>query len=112
MTTPTHHTPTNPAGSGEPRLASVASWAVLAASFALSASTWIALAVLSGFTGTATLPIIGVTLSVAWLMPIAVDGYVVVALVLWMSPVPAGVAEFAKRNTYGAAGIVILAQYS
>jgi hypothetical protein len=95
---------------GEPRLAAVASWAVLAASFALSASTWIAMAVLAGFTDTATLPVIAVTLKVAWLMPVAVDGYVVVALVLWMSPVPASVAGFAKKNTYGAAGIGILAQ--
>ncbi|MFG1608355.1 hypothetical protein [Actinoplanes sp. NPDC049265] len=95
---------------GEPRLASVASWAVLVASFALSASTWIAMAVLAGFTGTATLPALDVTLRVAWLMPVAIDGYVVVALVLWMSPVPATVAEFAKKNTYGAAGIGIVAQ--
>jgi hypothetical protein len=95
---------------GEPRLAAVASWAVLFASFALSASTWIAMAVLAGFTDTATLPFIDVTLRVAWLMPVAVDGYVVVALVLWMSPVPAQVAEFAKKNTYGAAGIGIVAQ--
>jgi hypothetical protein len=95
---------------GEPRLAAVASWAVLVASFALSASTWIAMAVLAGFTDTATLPVFDVTLRVAWLMPVAVDGYVVVALVLWMSPVPASVAEFAKKNTYGAAGIGIVAQ--
>ncbi|HEV7580856.1 MAG TPA: hypothetical protein VGO77_10695, partial [Mycobacterium sp.] len=53
---------------------------------------------------------IDVTLRVAWLMPVAVDGYVVVALVLWMSPVPASVAAFAKKNTYGAAGIGIAAQ--
>ena len=95
---------------GEPQLASIASWAVLAASFALSASTWIAMAVLAGFTSTATLPVIDVTLRVAWLMPVAIDGYVVVALVLWMSDVPATVAEFAKKNTYGAAGIGIAAQ--
>ena len=97
-------------GTGEPRLASVASWAVLIASFALSASTWIAMAVLAGFTNTAHLPVIDVTLRVAWLMPVAVDGYVIVALVLWMSPVPAVVAGFAKKNTYGAAGIGIVAQ--
>jgi len=46
----------------------------------------------------------------AWLMPIAVDGYVTVALVLWMAPVPAKVAAFARKNTYGAAGIGIAAQ--
>lgn len=95
---------------GEPRLASVASWAVLVASFGLSASTWIALARLAGFTDTLTIPQIGVTLAMAWLMPIAVDGYVVVALVLWMSPVPAKVAAFARKNTYGAAGTGIAAQ--
>src|SRR3954463_5161663 len=108
MTTPT--TTNTPGRTGEPRLAAIASWAVLAASFALSASTWIAMAILAGFTGTATLPVIDVTLRVAWLMPVAIDGYVVVALVLWMSPVPATVAEFAKKNTYGAAGIGIAAQ--
>jgi len=93
---------------GEPRLASVASWAVLAASFGLSATTWVALAQLAGFTS--TLQAGSVTLRLAWLMPVAVDGYVVVALVLWMSPVPPRVAAFAKRNTYGAAGIGIAAQ--
>jgi hypothetical protein len=93
---------------GEPRLASVASWAVLAASFGLSATTWVALAELAGFT--ARLTVADVTLRLAWLMPVAVDGYVVVALVLWMAPVPPRVAAFAKRNTYGAAGIGIAAQ--
>ena len=96
--------------SGEPRLASVASWAVLAASFGLSASTWIALARLAGFTDTLTVPVLGATVAMAWLMPIAVDGYVVVALVLWMAPVPPRVAAFARKNTYGAAGIGIAAQ--
>src|SRR2546429_2945204 len=95
---------------GEPRLASVASWAVLTASFGLSATTWIALARLAGFNSELTIPALSVTLAMAWLMPIAVDGYVVVALVLWMAPVPAKVAAFAKRNTYGAAGTGIVAQ--
>lgn len=103
-------TPNNIRRTGEPRLASIASWAVLAASFALSASTWIAMAVLAGFTAAAHIGLLDVTLRVAWLMPVAIDGYVVVALVLWMSPVPATVAEFAKKNTYGAAGIGIAAQ--
>ena len=93
---------------GEPKLASVASWAVLVASFGLSATTWVALAVLAGFTG--TLSTFDVTLHLAWLMPVAVDGYVVVALVLWMSPVPAPVAAFAKKNTYGAAFVGVAAQ--
>lgn len=89
---------------GEPRLASVASWAVLAASFGLSAATWIALAELAGFTGHLS------GFRLAWLMPVAVDGYVVTALVLWMSPVPAKVAAFAKTNTYAAALIGVAAQ--
>ncbi|GAA3252270.1 hypothetical protein ACFO1B_44215 [Dactylosporangium siamense] len=93
---------------GEPRLASFASWLVLAASFGLSTGTWIALAVLAGFTGKATIG--EVTLHQSWLLPLAVDGYVVIALVLWMSSVPAKVAAFAKKNTYGAAGIGIAAQ--
>jgi hypothetical protein len=100
--------PEMPRRTGEPRLASVASWAVLAASFGLSASTWIALGVLAGFTSTLT--VFGVTARLAWLMPIAVDGYVVVALVLWMAPVPARVAAFARKNTYLAAGTGIVAQ--
>jgi hypothetical protein len=98
-----------PSRTGEPLLASVASGAVLVASFGLSASTWIALGVLAGFTSTITM--FGITLfKLAWLMPVAVDGYVVVGLVLWMSPVPAKVAAFAKKNTYFAAGTGIAAQ--
>ncbi len=65
--------------SGEPRLALYASWAVLAASFGLSASSWIALARVAGFNDELTIPGAGVTLASAWLMPVAADGYVVVA---------------------------------
>lgn len=98
----------SPKEAGEPRLSATASWAVLAASFGLSASTWVALAQLAGFTGEAQ--IFGATLLLAWLMPICVDGYVVVALVLWMSPVPQRVAAFARVNTYLAAGVGVVAQ--
>ncbi|HEX6970210.1 MAG TPA: hypothetical protein VF174_15550, partial [Micromonosporaceae bacterium] len=101
-------TPAPASRRGEPRLAAIASWAVLAASFGLSAATWIAMARLAGFNATLALP--GLTADLAWLMPVAVDGYVVVALVLWMAPVPAKVAQFAKVNTYAAAGIGIAAQ--
>ncbi|MDR7273609.1 hypothetical protein [Catenuloplanes atrovinosus] len=96
--------------SGEPRLALYASWAVLAASFGLSASSWIALARVAGFNDELTIPGAGVTLASAWLMPVAADGYVVVALVLWMAPVPERVAAFARWNTYAAAGVGIVAQ--
>lgn len=98
------------ARSGEPRLAAIASWAVLAASFGLSAATWIAMARLAGFGAKVSLPAADVTADLAWLMPVAVDGYVVVALVLWMAPVPPRVAAFAKVNTYAAAGVGIVAQ--
>lgn len=94
--------------SGEPVLSLVGSWAVLGASFALSADTWIALAEIAGFTRKIHFP--EFTFAMAWLMPICVDGYVLVALTLWMSPVPARVAKFAKYNTYVAAGIGIAAQ--
>ena len=50
------------------------------------------------------------TVALAWLMPVAFDGFVVSALVLWLSPVPARVASFAKRNTYAAALAGIVAQ--
>lgn len=90
---------------GEPRLASLASWLVLAASFGLSAATWISLAKLAGFSGY----VVGL-FPLAWLMPAVVDGYVVVALVLWMSPVPARVARHARFHTYVAASIGVAAQ--
>lgn len=99
-----------PAATGEPRLAAVASWAVLAASFGLSAATWIAMARLAGFTTTLPLPGTDLVADLSWLMPVAVDGYVVVALVLWMAPVPHRVAHFAKVNTYAAAAVGIVAQ--
>lgn len=95
---------------GEHPLASFASWVVLFASFGLSAATWIALADLAGFHRSAPLPFTGVRAQLTWLMPIAVDGYVVVALMLWMSPVPAKVAAFAKKNTYAAATVGVIAQ--
>lgn len=94
--------------SGEPKLAGFVSWLVLGASFALSAATWVALAELADFTATASVG--PVTLRLAWLMPIAVDGYVVVSLVTWMAPVPARVAAFARKNTYAAAAIGVVAQ--
>jgi hypothetical protein len=43
-------------------------------------------------------------------MPIAIDGYVVVALVLWTAPVPPRVAVFARKNTYAAASVGVTAQ--
>ncbi|WP_426505391.1 hypothetical protein ACPPVO_47105 [Dactylosporangium sp. McL0621] len=81
---------------------------MLTASFILSASTWIAFATLAGFTDTLTVD--GMTLRLAWLMPIVVDGYVVVALVLWTAPVPAKVAAFARKNTYFAVAVGVTVQ--
>jgi hypothetical protein len=81
---------------------------VLAASFGLSSATWVALAVLAGFDE--TLDAFGFVFRLAWLMPVAYDGYVVVALIMWMSPVPAQVARFARTNTYVAAALGVAAQ--
>jgi hypothetical protein len=89
-------------------LAGAVSWLVLAASFGLSSATWVALAVLAGFDE--TLDAFGFVFRLAWLMPVAYDGYVVVALIMWMSPVPAQVARFARTNTYVAAALGVAAQ--
>ncbi len=102
-----------PNTTGEPKLAAFASWCVLFASFGLSASTWIALARTAGFTDHLRLsgPFgLSVVFALSWLMPIAIDGYVVVALVLWTAPVPARVAVFARKNTYAAASVGVAAQ--
>lgn len=82
----------------------IASWAALVASFVLSFATWVSLAELAGFTGEAH----GFRLS--WMMAVAVDGYVVSALVTWMAPVSDEIARFAKVNTYAGAGIGVVAQ--
>lgn len=95
-----------PTRTRDPWLAGAVSWLVLGASFGLSAATWVALAELAGFTGTAG------PLRLAWLMPLAIDGYVVVSLATWMSPVPERVARFARTNTYAAAAIGVAAQSS
>lgn len=92
----------------ESRAGKVAAWSALIASFGLSFATWVALAVLAGFDQAVT--VWGVTLGVALLMPVAVDGYVVTALALWMADVPESVASFAKKNTYAAAGAGVVAQ--
>lgn len=83
----------------EPFIARAASWASLAASFVLSASTWVAVALLAGFARWA-----------APFMPLVVDGYIVTALTLWLSPVSAKIAGTAKRHTYGAALVGVLVQ--
>lgn len=90
----------------DPRLAGLLTGAVLAASFGLSAATWVDLGILAGFTGHAG------AFRLAWLMPIAIDGYVVVSLVTWMSDVPEHVARFARKNTYAAAAVGVAAQSS
>lgn len=100
---------------GEPRLAGIVSWIVLGSSFGLSAATWVALAELAGFTQTMAIPEIqgvstAVTLRLAWLMPLAVDGYLVVALIMWMASRSVRVARFARTNTYASAVIGVAAQ--
>lgn len=87
----------------------VASWLSLGGSFVLSFATWVALAELAGFSDTLKLPVLG-TLYLSFAMPLCVDGFVVMALVTWMAPVSQPVADFAKRCTYGAAGIGVVTQ--
>lgn len=95
-----------------PRSIGAVMTAVIGASFGLSFTTWVALAVLSGFNETASVHIGTVTFTVrmAWLLPVVVDGYVVVALLTWMAPVPADVARFAQLNTYATALLGVVTQ--
>ena len=86
----------------------VASWGALVASFFLSFATWVDLAELAGFDG--TVEAFGFTIRLSWFMAIAVDGYVVSALVTWMAPVSDEIARFAKANTYAGAAVGVLAQ--
>ncbi len=46
----------------------------------------------------------------AFALALCVDGYIVCALVTWLSPVSERVARFARWNMYAAAGIGVLAQ--
>jgi hypothetical protein len=83
-------------------------WLVILATFGLSAQTWIDLARIATFTQSATIK--GFEIQLAWLMPVAVDGYVIVALMLWLADVDEKLARFAKWNTYSGAGFGVLAQ--
>ncbi len=91
----------------------LSSWLTLVASFFLSFATWVAIAEIAGFKGHwdagelwDVLPVV----SLAWALPICVDGYVVTALVTWLAPVSDEIAVVAKWNTYGGALVGILAQ--
>lgn len=96
-----------------PRSIGAFMWSVILASFVLSATTWIALGDLAGFTESTVVHLRGGATFVprlAWLMPVVVDGYVVVALLTWMAPVPPEVQRFARNNTYGAAALGLVVQ--
>lgn len=94
----------------EPAIGKIGAWSALVASFGLSFATWVALAVLAGFDQMVTLPWVGYTMAVAVLMPVAVDGYVASSLALWMAAVPPAIQDFARKNTYAAAGVGVVAQ--
>lgn len=84
------------------QLSTVACCVAILASFLLSAGTWLALGTLAGF---------GV---LAFAMPLAVDGYVVTAITVWLADgIPASVASQAKYNLYavGAASVIAQASY-
>lgn len=87
---------------GEPRLAVTASWISILCSFVLSATTWVALAELAGFSH-----------RTSWAMVGVVDAYVVSALVLWTMSTNRELAAFARKNTYAAAiiGVVVQSGY-
>lgn len=91
----------------------VSSWLTLIASFFLSFATWVAIGEIAGFNDKwdagevwDVLPVI----SLAWALPICVDGYVVTALITWLAPVSEEIAVVAKWNTYVGAIVGILAQ--
>ncbi len=92
----------------EPPLAKRASWVSILCSFVLSASTWVALAELAGFTGTLTIG--DMTLRTSWAMIGVVDAYVIGGLVLWTFTTNRELASFAKKNTYAAALVGVAAQ--
>ena len=93
------------------KLVGLVMWLVIGASFGLSAQTWIEIARMTGFDQHADPFGIGNDgLQLAWLMPMVVDGYVVVALLLWMSSVSEEIAGFARKNTYAAALFGVVAQ--
>jgi hypothetical protein len=81
------------------RGASGVRWLVLAASFALSASTWMALSDLTEYPH-----------KINVLMAVTADGYIVVALLTWLYARNPAIAAFAKKNTYGSAIFGIIAQ--
>lgn len=99
-----------PNGRTGSRLAHAGMWVVLFSSFGLSANTWVALARLAGFDGWIG-PFGWHWLPLPWLMPSAVDGYIVVALAVWMWPSASEETRaFARKNTYAGASIGIAAQ--
>lgn len=83
----------------EPAIGKIGAWAALQGAMVLSFATWQALAVLAGFDP-----------RISWEMALVVDGYVVSSLALWMARVPAAIASFARKNTYAAAAIGVVAQ--
>lgn len=82
----------------EPRIVVAVSWLCLAAAFALSAITWIALGRIAGYG------------PLAYLMPLVVDTYIIGAIVTWLQPVGPQVAQFAYWNMYGAAIVGVISQ--
>jgi hypothetical protein len=75
----------------------------------LSFSTWVHLAEAVGFDGRAT--IFGVTLRLAWLLPIAIDCYTVTVIRVWLrSPAGSAVLAYAKANALAAIVLSVAGQ--
>lgn len=75
----------------------------------LSFSTWVHLAEAVGFSGRCT--IFGVTLRLAWLLPIAIDCYTVTVIRVWLrSPAGSAVLAYAKANALAAIVLSVAGQ--
>lgn len=86
----------------------VAMWVVIVATFALTAATWVAIGRIAGFGQTVATPY-GVV-HIAWLMPFAADGYVVVALLVWTHARGTALRRFARNNVYVSAALGVAGQ--
>jgi hypothetical protein len=75
----------------------------------LSFSTWVHLAEAVGFGSRCT--ILGVTLRLAWLLPIAIDCYTVTVIRVWLrSPAGSAVLTYAKANALAAIVLSVAGQ--
>ncbi|MDP9144692.1 MAG: hypothetical protein M3N43_08340 [Actinomycetota bacterium] len=100
-------------GRKQPWLAFLLVGVVLASSFFLSASTWVSIGRVAGFDGGDYYKAIAEDLSEptpSWALPVTVDGFLTLSLLLWLAPVSARAKSFAKWSTYTMAFLGVGAQ--